>query len=263
MDKNRNENEVIANLFKNLDNWRRHPKYQLERRVDIFFSLYLKEVLEDKFKSDNGFYIADKLIPEFPVRKGTILEDFKDHQHKNMSYNIDYLTTCKDSKNIIFVELKTEQKSINKNQNNCLKETKEIDFIKILEGIKELCKATEAKGKYYCLLKELQSLGLFSNLEGLDNLIADEGNNGSFPQKKYKELIDNIKINRKAYKTHLVVIQPNTNYYDKPLGIGEVIIIFDDFIKTIEKHDDEISRLFKESLKSWADSEAGLKYSKQ
>ena len=36
----------INQLFNNLDTWRHLPNYQLERRADIFFSLYLAEVLQ-------------------------------------------------------------------------------------------------------------------------------------------------------------------------------------------------------------------------
>ena len=249
VDKNSNENKVIANLFQNLDNWRHHPKYQLERRVDIFFSLYLKEVLEDKFKSGNGFYIADKLIPEFLVRKGTILENFKDHQHKNMSYNIDYLTTCKDLKNIIFIELKTDNKSINKKQNYYLEKTMEKNFYLILTGIKELCKATKSKFKYYYLLRELELMGLVSNLENLGKMMEKIKDVQRFPSKKYDELIDEIEITDDDYYKHLFIIQPTKKEWVGYKGAN--IIIFDDFIKVLEKYNDEISGRFKESLKNW------------
>ncbi len=261
MNKNFNEQDVINYLFDKLDNWRHHPKYQLERRVDLFFSLYLKEVLKEKFKDEKDFCMADVLIPEFPVRKGTIRKEFKEHPHRNMSYNIDYLTTCKDSKNIIFVELKTDQKSINKRQTDYLEKTMETDFNLILEGIKELCKATKAKDKYYCLLKELQSLGLISNLEGLVDLMENAKYNGRFPQKEYQDLINNIEITNENHETHLVVIQPKIS--DSPKDNNKVIITFDDFIRVVNRYNDVISGRFKISLERWVSSEAGLKYDKK
>jgi hypothetical protein len=61
----------INQLFDHLDNWRHLPNYQLERRADIFFSLYLKDVLEARL----GFAIRDPLIPGFPVHLKTIGEN--------------------------------------------------------------------------------------------------------------------------------------------------------------------------------------------
>lgn len=38
----------ICALFDRMDNWRHLPSYQLERRADLIFSLYLPEVLVAK-----------------------------------------------------------------------------------------------------------------------------------------------------------------------------------------------------------------------
>ena len=58
----------IDTLFSRMDAWRHFPNYQLERRADIFFALYLPEVLEAKLR----FAVGPELAPEFPVRIGTI-----------------------------------------------------------------------------------------------------------------------------------------------------------------------------------------------
>ena len=70
-------------LFDRMDAWRHFPSYQLERRADLFFSLYLPEVLEAKL----GFSVADLLVPEFPARIGTIYPE----NPSNQSYKIDYV----------------------------------------------------------------------------------------------------------------------------------------------------------------------------
>lgn len=41
--------KYINDLFDNLDTWRHLPAYQLERCADIFFSLYLPDLLLNKF----------------------------------------------------------------------------------------------------------------------------------------------------------------------------------------------------------------------
>jgi len=75
--------EKIIEVFDKMDMWRHLPNYQLERRADIFFSIYLPEVLESKF----GIKINNKLIPEFPVRIGTIYPNIA----TDKSYKIDYV----------------------------------------------------------------------------------------------------------------------------------------------------------------------------
>jgi hypothetical protein len=46
-------------LFDRLDAWRHCPAYQLERRADILFSLYLREVVEQEL----GVELLDVIIP--------------------------------------------------------------------------------------------------------------------------------------------------------------------------------------------------------
>ena len=63
-------NEKINLIFENLDCWRHLPSYQLERRVDMFFSLYLKDILEMHVGRS-----PVKVIPEFPLHIATL--DFR------------------------------------------------------------------------------------------------------------------------------------------------------------------------------------------
>lgn len=92
----------INELFDNMDKWRHFPSYQLERRADIFFSLYLSSLLENRLGVE-----IDSIIPEFPIRIGTI--DPK--TETNQSFKVDYLAKVKKENRIIFVELKTDARS--------------------------------------------------------------------------------------------------------------------------------------------------------
>jgi hypothetical protein len=103
--KNMTTESLINQIFNNLDDWRHLPAYQLERRADIFFSLYLPEVL---FKTKAlGLAEIPILIPEFPCRLETV--------HSiggNQSFKVDYLAIAKAANGkpaqSVFVELKTE-----------------------------------------------------------------------------------------------------------------------------------------------------------
>ena len=98
--------EALSDALCQLDQWRHLPAYQLERRVDVFFGLFLPEVIERRFKAPFG-----KLIPEFPLHKGNtrISEDCDDNQ----SVNVDFTVFCSEpeGKRIFLVELKTDMHS--------------------------------------------------------------------------------------------------------------------------------------------------------
>jgi len=93
----------IAQLFDRMDSWRHLPDHQLERRVDLLFSLYLPAVLESRF----GLPVRAELIPEFPMRHGTIRKG----STSNRSDKIDYLALSQDGTTAIFVKLKTDMQS--------------------------------------------------------------------------------------------------------------------------------------------------------
>ena len=52
-------NPTICDIFELLDKWRHLPDYQLERRADIYFAMFLPDVLEAR-------YGPCEIIPEFP-----------------------------------------------------------------------------------------------------------------------------------------------------------------------------------------------------
>ena len=52
----------ISELFDNLDLWRHLPGYRLDQRLDVFFSLYLPLLLENKYHRP-----CSRIIPEFPI----------------------------------------------------------------------------------------------------------------------------------------------------------------------------------------------------
>ncbi len=93
--------DPINEMFDRMDRWRNLPSYQLERRADLLFSLYLREALEVKL----GFPILPDLIPEFPVRIGTIFPD----EESNRSVKIDYLALSADLQHAVFVEPKNRR----------------------------------------------------------------------------------------------------------------------------------------------------------
>lgn len=225
--------DQIGALFDNLDLWRHYPDYQLERRVDIFFSLYLHEILEEKL----NVKIIDEFIPEFPIQKKLI------DKKSNMSYKIDYFTMTADGTTPIFVELKTDDDSRNKDQDDYLNEARNTGLVNLLKGIKEISLVTSSKQKYFKFFKQLEKMNLVQIPESLEQLMKQTSLIG------YKKKIQEIMIIANPSKNaEILYIQPN--------GKEKNIINFQEIAKIIERHTDPVSRRFVQSLRKWAQIKA-------
>lgn len=211
--------KYINDIFDNLDKWRNLPAYQLERRADIFFSIYLPEILFRKFGEK-----IDGVIPEFPIRVGTIHQSIE----SNKSFKADYLAKTIDSKTIILVELKTDDNSRRDKQDWYLERAKQVGMAELLDGVRKIYKATNSKKKYEYLLNKLQDMGFFT----LDN-------GGEF------------QIRQANYDIHIVYIQPNNPDRE------ENVISFYEVAEIIGNLGDELSLRFSKSLLRWANIKAG------
>jgi hypothetical protein len=227
----------INNLFNRMDAWRHLPNYQLERRADLFFSLYLPEVLEVKL----GFPVQDRLIPEFPVRIGTIYPEIS----SDKSYKIDYVALSVNTSKAIFVELKTQGMSRRDKQDKYLIAAKKVGFPALLEGVLEIFRATNSKRKYFFLLEYLESMGLLQIPMQMKEIISRSILQG------LNEASRNIKITTHTTESFIIYVQPN--------GKGKDIISFEDFRTVVQKHTDLVSQRFAKSLIEWKNTEAGEK----
>lgn len=210
----------INRLFDNMDTWRHLPAYQLERRADIFFSIYLPEVLAEKYGAEIG-----GIVPEFPVHIGTI-----SNIETNKSFKIDYLAKAKNNQHLFFVELKTDAGSRRLAQDSYLERARQAGMAVLLGGLRKIYKATTSKKKYDHLLAHLDELGLIKlKSSGVFEIIPG------------------------AYDIEIVFIQP-----DNPFGQNNVIT-FKNYSEIVKRHGDEVSLRFAESLRRWADTKAGEK----
>lgn len=103
--------EILADIFEKLEKWRGFPKYQLERRLDIFISAYLPEILKmsvKELKNVDINEIKNNIYPEFPLKK----------VNNCSSDNADYAIFIEQTKTIYLIELKTDMNSINDTQLN-------------------------------------------------------------------------------------------------------------------------------------------------
>ena len=225
----------IDTLFDRMNTWRHLPNYQLERRADLFFSLYLSEVLEAKL----GFPVAEQIVPEFPVRIGTIYSDIP----IDKSYKIDYVAMSADAEKAILVELKTEGSSRRDSQDKYLLASREVGFPALLGGVLDIFRATNSKRKYFALLELLASMGLLRIPLEMKEIMSRSELQGVI------EASQAVEVTACVTDSIIIYVQPN--------GSGADIINFEAFRAVVQKHDDPVSQRFAQSLQEWAAVKAG------
>lgn len=227
--------DTIDQLFGRMDAWRHLPSYQLERRADLVFSLYLLKVLG----THTGSELSDQLVPEFPVRIGTV----NSHVPIDKSYKIDYVTFSRDGKQAYLVELKTEQNSIRQSQIDYLDAAKSVGMAALLAGIVRIFQATNAQHKYLFLLRVLESLGQVRLPAALSAADA------STPGHELTAAAGGIVVTTQVESIQVIYVQPN--------GERQDVVNFDQFASAIEGAGDPFADRFAKSLREWARVPAG------
>jgi len=144
-----NHTEAIEMMLKNLDSWRHLPKYQLERRADLFFGLFINSIVASHLNID----LQEIVIPEFP---------YKNTEDRYTTVNFDYVLFSKDTKTVYLLELKTDAGSVDDDQLAYLTAAKAVEFNSILSGIVAVSNKSKHNAKYGCLLKLLADLKVVS-----------------------------------------------------------------------------------------------------
>ena len=136
-----NESPTVGDVFELLNRWRHLPFYSLETRAAPFFALFLRDVLQAKF----GTEIHETVIPEFPLRIGTLHDD-----ERNLSKNVDYVAFSKDERTVYLVELKTDMDSKRDEQDDYLSKARdEIEFGRLVEGVRLSARTVTRSGNTF------------------------------------------------------------------------------------------------------------------
>lgn len=148
------ESEIVEALAL-LERWRHLPAYRLESRADVFFALFMRQVVEHR----TGVVLRPTIIPEFPLRRGTLWGE--DKTGPNASTKVDYALFSKDAGSVYLVELKTDQDSRREEQDAYLQESASGGFRRLVDGVLKIALATESRyvRKYLHLLWTLEQLG--------------------------------------------------------------------------------------------------------
>ena len=236
---------MIENIFENLTQWRNLPNYQLERRADIFFSLYLSDIIEFK----TGINDIWHFIPEFPVAIKVISEKINGQQTvNNKSYKIDYLAIGENSNKVIFLELKTDNSSRQKKQDWYLQAAKEAGLGNLLKGLIDIFVATKSREKYYHLFLMLKNIGLLNFDPMLETKIR-ERQTATEVEAEINKI--EVMVNEKSgMKPEILYIQPE--------GTATNIVNFENVAEVIlKKYNDPVSIEFAKALTHWSKTKAG------
>ncbi len=218
-----NDQSRLAKLFENLDRWRHLPNYQLERRADAFFALYLQGLVEEKV----GRSLSPTIVPELPILCSLVWKE----REGMKSVKADYLLLAEDRSEAYLVELKTDAGSRWDQQDDYLRLACDCGLRKVIEGVIAIAKASASRRKYANLLQLLASAGLVR--------VPASGavSNAWFAS---AEVLDCPPVLRRIY------IQPSGG------AEGEEVISFADVKKHVAQFDDEFSTLFARHLEQWA-----------
>jgi hypothetical protein len=160
------------------------------------------------------------LIPEFPVRVGTVVPEVD----INKSYKIDYVARLKNINRVLFIELKTDSQSRRPEQDSYLKKAREQNIPALVKGIRQIYQASNAKQKYSNLESALERAG--------------------FIQKGF-QVIETL------FEIDVIYLQPKAD------PNNQNIIGFLEFADFVAEHSDHLSQRFAESLRKWATENAG------
>ena len=230
--------DPMQTIFQHLNRWRHLPAYQLERRADIFFSAYLKGMVEEF----TGVELEDQIIPELPVKRDIIRPD----KRSNQSVKVDYALFSKDRRHIYLVELKTDAASRRDTQDWMYETICRAGLKRILEGIKAITLASKARQKYYHLLASLAELGFLSLPEDLKDYLYPRRLPGL--TKRLEQV--QVQVNHPGPMIEVIYLQPQETD-------GVRCIDFETFAEYVGRFDDPVSREFSAALRRWAEVGAG------
>lgn len=164
---------MLSDAFAMLAEWRHLPAYQLERRVDVFFGLFMPEIVAHLYDRETpdatGADVRVMVVPEFPLHKGLL-----GIANNDQSVKVDFAVFRRKpkEKQIFLVELKTDCTSISDTQLKNMLKAKRIGPEKLLSGVLKAAKASKEKRKYAQLLWRLgdKELGCIDGTDGFKQM---------------------------------------------------------------------------------------------
>ncbi len=211
--------KTVSKYFETLRDWKKLPAYKAEPRVDSIVGFALPQILKHALNLD-----VKVVIPELPLRVGTIYRKHEGTNYSNKSYKVDFFALTTSNENYL-IEFKTDSGSRREGQDKYLEASKEVGIGAIITGILTLFEKTSYKKKYEHLLGKLLQAQLIQ---------------GEHPAYKPSAANDSIKI---------VYIQPHIKSNDENLTIIDFNSVHDAIIQNFPN--DEFMVEAAKTFKGW------------
>ncbi len=263
----RDTSRAVAQMFNLMDAWRHLPGYRLEGRLAPFFEYFLHDVLSEYL---NGVELHPVVIPEFPLRIGTLYGEKKptpvpaEHGRApgaNQSYNVDYVGFSMDRSTAFLVELKTDMSSIDDYQKDYLNAARNKQLGPFVEGIIEICKSkgTRKRSKYVHLLHLLAQLELVK-ITDQDKLYR---HTFPAPRRGWTDAFGGVEltVDGKLEHTRVIYIQPHNANGESGKSEDDnnfQYIYFEDVAEVVQRYGD-VGCAFAHYLRRWAE-DPGRRY---
>ena len=143
-----------SGYFAMMEDWKRLPSYKAEPRIDSLIGFFLPKMMADLL----GDTIIG-IIPELPIRLGTVKPHLKDATYADKSYKVDFYLLGSSGTHY-FIEFKTDSGSRRDEQDTYLDEARKVGMGEVCRGIIRIASVSSYKRKYGHLRAKMESLGL-------------------------------------------------------------------------------------------------------
>jgi hypothetical protein len=224
-------------IFEQLSKWRSYPNYQLERRADIFFALYLEKILQCHLEEVDH---VDLAIPEFPLLRARLRKQEDEPMATDkLSVKADYLCIDKTSKHAVLVELKTDDSSCRELQNKDMQVACKQSLEQLLEDLILIRSASISKKKYDNLFDEFMSKGFIEQ-------VTERG------RSKWKV----VEGASEGYTISSVLIKPHNDDENFTQDAGNLfpipVISFEMVNQVLGELDEPLATSFSKALADWS-----------
>jgi len=212
---------AINKVFDLIEDWKGLPAYKAEPRIDWLVGCYLDQILYARYALR-----VTAIIPEFPIRVGTIYSNHENTDHADRSYKVDFYAKLEDGKNL-FIEFKTDSRSRREKQDAYLIASRECGMEKIVNGVLKIKMVSPYKKKYGHLAKHMVKANLVKEIDS--GMMASVVNN-------------EIKV---------IYIQPKTTDLDDGFNEDD-LFTFQNIAQVIEANGDLLSMRLAKCLRNWS-----------
>jgi hypothetical protein len=160
------------------------------------------------------------IIPELPIRLGTVKAKYATSNFADRSYKVDFYLLGSHGTNYL-IEFKTDSGSRRNSQDCYLQEARQVGMKSLIEGIISIAKVSSYKNKYNHLLNKLLGLGIINS---------------------------NIEFSGKSVDISIIYVQPHTSDNDKCIDFKWIST----WIKQNDNNDEFATELAN-TLESWSE----------